>query len=351
MNILFLPGSTTSPSARFRLHQFVPHLRQMGHDVTVRVIQPDRMWSPVKTPRWQRLLQTRGAMVQRVASTMLMLRDAADFDVIMMNRDIVPEVRVTLLEPWLARRNPRLIFDFDDAIHLGERGKKLAQILPLYAHITPGNPFLAEYAQTLNPNITILPTVVDTDAYFAAPDRQPGPLRIGWSGSSYSAQYGLPILEPIIKQLAQRFEIEFIAISNTDPHLHWEGVNLRYIPWTEATEVAGLQTLDIGLMPLNDEPFERGKCGLKAIQYMAVGVTPVVSPVGVNSEIVVHGETGYHCHTDQDWIDTLTALLQDAALRQRMGQAARMRAEAHYSIRSLLPRMMQVFETVTGRER
>lgn len=348
MRLLFLPGSATSPSGRFRLIQFASHLRDAGHDLTIRVIKPDRMATSSHRSPVVRRLRSQWAVVEHVANALVALRDAAEFDIIMMNRDLIPETRITFLEPMLARRNPRLIFDFDDAIHIGARAGKLAKILPHFAHLTPGNSYLAEYARAQNPNVTILPTVVDTDAYFVAPERTPGPIRIGWSGSSYSARYGLPILQPILTRLANDHDFEFIAISNSDPQLNWAGVKTRYIPWTDATEVEGLQTIDIGLMPLNDEPFERGKCGLKAIQYMAVGVPAIVSPVGVNREIVIHGENGYHCTHDDQWIDTLSMLLKDQGLRARLGRQARARVEGHYSIRSLLPRMTQVFQTVAG---
>jgi glycosyltransferase involved in cell wall biosynthesis len=347
MRILFLPGSYDSPAARFRLWQFVEPLRASGHHVDVRVTRPPRQWgSGLRSPQ---LARAHGLFASggRIAHAMWMLRDASQFDVIMMNRDIVPNPRVSFLEPWLARRNPRLIFDFDDAIHLGSREAKLREILPRMAWLTPGNAYLAEFARPLNANVSIWPTVVDTDQYYVAPSRAPGPVRIGWSGSSYSFQLAGPLLHDIVTRLGKSGEdFEFIVISNQPPEIDLPGVRWRYIRWTAETEIEGLQQIDIGLMPLKDEPFERGKCGLKAIQYMSVGIPALVSPVGVNAEIVQDGVSGFHCRTGYDWQKRAGELLHDPDRRTQIGQAARLRAEEHYSVKALLPRMIETFERV-----
>lgn len=348
MRILFLPGTYNSPSSRFRLWQFVEPIRNVGHEVEVRVTRPERTWgSAIKNSQLNKF-HTRLGAATRVLSALWILRDASKFDVIVMNRDVVPETSINFLELWLSKRNPRLIFDFDDAIHLGKRQEKLEKVLPHFAWITPGNEYLAEFARKLNPNVSIWPTVVNTNVYSVSPHRHPGPIRIGWSGSNSTLEYCLPLLRDVICDLAQTNDFEFIVIANVRPQLDWPGVNWRYIPWTPGTEVSGLQEIDVGLMPLRDEPFERGKCGLKAIQYMAVGAPAIVSPVGVNKEIVVPGETGYHATTKAEWIGTIKTLLSDGNLRKSMGAAARQRAEHHYSIKSLLPQMINVFERVAG---
>jgi len=266
----------------------------------------------------------------------------------MMNRDIVPEVGVTFVEPWLARRNSRLIFDFDDSIHLGPRGVKLRHILPLFAWITPGNPYLAQFAHEIHKNVSIWPTVVNTGQYTPRTNRKPGPPRIGWSGSTSTARSCLPLLEKPLRELAQTEEFEFIIVCNSDPGIKWAPVKTRFIPWTQETEVSRLQELDMGLMPLRDEPFERGKCGLKAIQYMGVGLPALVSPVGINREIVHDGQTGFHCNNDAEWVNSTRQLLRNPDLRQRMGEAARLRALSRYSVDSLLPKMLHVFKQVAG---
>lgn len=346
MRILFLPGSYTSPSARYRLWQFVGPLRSLGHSVDVRVICPPRPWgSRLKSAQLRRAHTYLGSL-SRVISALWMLRDAEKFDVIMMNRDIVPETRVSFLEPWLAERNPRIIFDFDDAIHLGARQRKLRKILPFFSCITPGNDFLAEFACQIHKNVIVLPTVIDTDHYSVVGWRVPGKIRLGWTGSESTARNHLPLLEPILIELARREDFEFIVVSAENPQLKLPGVDWRFIPWSSHTEVHSVQMMDIGLMPLLDKPHERGKCGLKAIQYMGVGIPAVVSPVGANKDIVVDGVTGFHATSEQEWVDKIGMLMNDPGLRKTMGLTGRRHVEAHYSVRSLLPQMINVFEQV-----
>jgi len=133
MHILFLSGSHTSPAARFWLWQFVQPLQARGHTVKVRVIRPSRHWHSSLSCPVLRYAHSRVGKLARLASAMMILRDAECYDIIMMNRDVVPDSGITFIEPWLAQRNPRLIFDFDDAIHLGAREPKLRKILPHFA--------------------------------------------------------------------------------------------------------------------------------------------------------------------------------------------------------------------------
>ena len=351
MKILFLPPSRTSPSARYRILQFARPLRNLGNDVTVRVIRPERDWQSPLRLRLPRLLHHRAATIVRLGSALAALRDLERFDVVFLNRDLVPEMRVRWLEPWLARRNPAVIFDFDDAIYLSSRHAKLRGIMPSFAAVTAGNEILAGYARRWHSHVTVLPTVVDTGYYQPVEHRRPGPLRIGWTGSASPLRDYLPLVEAPIRSLASRYEFEFVVISNRPPAFVWPGVRLRFIPWSAATEAQDLQQIDIGLMPLREGPFEAAKCGTKAILHMAAGVPAIVSPVGVNQEIVVHGETGFHCRTDADWHKALETLLVDAALRRRMGEAGRDRAVRLYSQQQALPTLLALFAEVAARRR
>lgn len=333
LKILLLPGSFISPSARFRIWQFKQPLINSGFDVEVRVPAPDRIGKGDFFDRYLGIkLPPRLKSLLRLLSAIWQLRDAKKFDYIIANRDIVPELRVTFMEKGLIHKGSKLIFDFDDAIHLGKRSQKLASFLPGCYCVTPGNPYLAEYAQQHNSNVQIIPTVVDTSFYVPVPSRVPGKARIGWSGSSSTNTYCLPLLQPVMEQLAKELDFEFIVISNEDPNIHWEGVQTQFLLWTPETEVSNLQLLDVGLMPLNDSPFERGKCGLKAIQYMGIGIPALVSPVGVNKEIVTHGENGYHCSDQDDWVEHIKYLIKNEEVRMRMGTKARDTVVAEYSV-------------------
>jgi glycosyltransferase involved in cell wall biosynthesis len=350
MKILLLPGSRTSPSARYRVLQFVQPLRDLGHDITVRAIRPERYWQSPLRRRTPRLLHHRAATLVRLGCALTILRDVERFDVVFLNRDLIPEMRVRWLEPWMTRRNPSIIFDFDDAIFLGSRDAKLRQILPCFAAVTAGNETLAGYARQSNGRVMVLPTVVDTDYYRPTKHRRPGPLRIGWTGSAAPLRDYLPLVEPAIHSLSAHHDFEFVVICDRPPAFFRRGDRLRFIPWNPATEAEDLQQIDIGLMPLRDGPFEAAKCGAKAILYLAAGVPAVVSPVGVNKDIVVHGETGFHCRTGAEWYNTLETLLHDAALRTRMGEAGRDRAVRLYSQRRALPQLLALFEEVAARK-
>jgi glycosyltransferase involved in cell wall biosynthesis len=335
-----LPGSHTSPAARFRIWQFCEPLRQLGHEIVVRVIRPERDWTPapgVTKPIVQRL----GA-ISHVATGLNAIRDADEFDVVFMNRDVIPEASVEFVEQRLLNRTRRVVFDFDDAIHLGTRRAKLTRLLPRVAAVTPGNEFLATFARPLNGKTEIIPTVVDTALYLPAESRPEGPLRIGWSGSRSTLKQCLPILRPVMTELSRRIDCEFLVIADVPPDEYWAGVRMRFVQWSPSDEVINLQQFDIGLMPLRDDDFERGKCGLKAIQYMGVGVPALVSPVGVNREIVMDGETGFHCESHEDWMGQMMTLATDPSLRASIGSAGRTRAVQHYSVNAVLPRLLSV---------
>jgi glycosyltransferase involved in cell wall biosynthesis len=282
-------------------------------------------------------------------SALWITRDIERFDVVLMNRDLVPETSVRFLEPWLARRNPRMVFDFDDAIFLGPRESKLQKILPHFALVTAGNPYLAEFARRYASSVEVWPTVVDTERFKPALERQPGPLRIGWSGSQSTLYYCLPLIRDAIVQLARTEEFEFLVVADREPQSLWPGVAMRFIPWSPETEVQSLQLFDIGLMPLKDDPFERGKCGAKAITYMAAGIPPVISPVGVNAEIVEDGVSGFFCTGSEEWVEVLRMLLHNSELRKNIGAAARRQVETRYSVWSLLPVMIGCFRRIDQR--
>ncbi len=328
--ILLLPGAYNSPASRFRIWQFVKPLRDLGYDVTVRVPYPDRE----NKNRHGRLvrLPLRVCSVLRILTGWWITRDAHQFSTVITNRDIIPELRITFLEKHIIRKGGKLIFDFDDAIHLGARQDKLRKFLPGCAAITAGNPMLRAYGLSLNDRTMLLPTVVNTKYYTPAHKPTHKVIRIGWSGSASTNKHCLPLLKEPITALAKQLEFEFVVISNDDPRIDWVGVRYQFIQWKAEEEVEQLQSFDIGLMPLNDSEFERGKCGLKAIQYMALGIPALVSPVGVNAEIVKHGSTGFHCVTEKDWLNYLLRVSGDHALRADMGSKSRHRVEIHYSV-------------------
>jgi glycosyltransferase involved in cell wall biosynthesis len=171
---------------------------------------------------------------------------------------------------------------------------------------------------------------------------------VGWTGSHSSAQYLREVI-PALSELRERRAFRVVVVGAEGITI--PGVETECRPWRSQTEIADISDFDVGIMPLPDERWARGKCALKAIQYMGIGIPAIVSPVGVNAQVVVHGETGFHATTTADWVSALDRLLDDAGLRQRQGQAAYARVRAHYSAESQAPRVAELIREAVGRRR
>jgi len=254
-----------------------------------------------------------------------------------------------------------IVFDFDDAIfHNYDKhrkrevrrflGRKLNTTISGAKMAFCGNAYLANYAHPLCPRAEIVPTVVDTEI-FRQPlkERPAGPLRIGWIGTPSTWNEYLVGILPMLKQIVASGAGQ-IAAMGADADAEAQPF-LDLVKWTEEGEVPFLQTLDVGIMPLTDTPFARGKCGYKLIQYMACGLPVVASPVGVNKDIVEHGVNGFLAETDAEWRSAIEMLLADAELRRRMGDAGRKKVEEHYSLQVWGPRVAQMLRSVADEGR
>ncbi len=265
-----------------------------------------------------------------------------------------------LLGPsWLERvivRGVPLVFDFDDAIYLratsGVNGVakflkhpgKVAAICKLARHVTVGNEHLARFASAHCSAVTVIPPTVDTRFY--VPRERPPNARpvVGWTGSVTTAPY-LRAIAPALRRLRERIDYDLRVIGAT---VEIPGVRSQQLVWSAETEVEDLRPVDVGLMPLPDDEWARGKCGMKAIQYMALGIPAIVSPVGVNATLVAHGIDGFHARSEGDWIDRIEHLLRDAPLRRRMGSEGRRKVEASYSAPLQAARMARVLRQAAG---
>jgi glycosyltransferase involved in cell wall biosynthesis len=212
--------------------------------------------------------------------------------------------------------------------------------------VLAGNHYLADFARMAGaPRVELLPTVIDLQRY---PDPKPqalpagSPPCVGWIGQRATASFLSP-LTPIFQGLTRELGVRFSAVGIDAEAL---GLPMTSISWTEDTEVASISSFDIGIMPLTDAPFERGKCGYKLIQYMACGLPVVASPVGVNSHIVEHGVNGFLASTPQEWEHALRTLAADPALRAAMGRAGRAKVEQQYSLQLAGPRLVELLQSV-----
>jgi glycosyltransferase involved in cell wall biosynthesis len=247
----------------------------------------------------------------------------------------------------------KIIYDFDDAIWLPNTSvqnrwaarlkwhDKVRWICKWAYKVSCGNAYLADYARQYNPNVRVLPTVVDTEGTHYPRQKAPSTsVTIGWTGSHSTLPYLQPLI-PILQQLEREFDMEFIVIANQQPEFALSG--LRYVPWNKETEIEDLAQIDIGLMPLPDDQWAKGKCGFKAIQYQAIGIPAVASRVGVNADIILDGESGFLADTPEEWLGALRTLIGNKALRQEMGGKGRQHIQANYSVSATRQQFLQLF--------
>jgi len=273
-----------------------------------------------------------------------MLRETSRHDVVIIQK----KTSFRTLELKLLRRaNPRLIFDMDDAVMFHElehhqplTGKNMVKFLRTIDHcagVVAGNRFLAGFSEANCPRVTVLPTPVDIARclrkdHAALTDT----VTVGWLGVSGNLHY-LETLAPVFRQLAQEFpQFRLKIVSNA--FIDMEGVPLIRERWNLEGEAASLASFDIGLMPLNDTLWARGKCGYKILQYFGAGVPAIASPVGINSEFVQHGHNGFLATDAGEWLAALRGLLADAALRRQMGVHGRKSLEEKYSLQRYVER-------------
>jgi glycosyltransferase involved in cell wall biosynthesis len=334
-------------SSRMRTYQYLPWLEAAGIDVTLAPLFSDvyvqALQHNTKSP-----LEALHAYVGRVKA----LLASRQFDLLWIEKECLPWLPAWVEEMLLPSGVP-YVLDYDDAVfHYYDKSQnpivrallagKQPALMQAASLVVAGNDYLAAFArQARAPHVAVVPTVIDLDRYPVAmhrPNAQGAPPCIGWIGQRVTASFLAPYA-PLFKRLSAEGLARFTAIGIDAQSL---GLPLQSVVWTEQTEVAAIASLDIGIMPLLDGPFERGKCGYKLIQYMACGLPVVASPVGVNGQLVEHGVNGFLADTPQEWEQALRTLLKDADLRTRMGQAGRLKVEQHYCIQKTGPVMAKL---------
>lgn len=353
-SILFLASHRAgrSPNQRFRFEQYMGHLEANGFRCEL---------SPLVEATDDAFLYKPGHFVDKlrfvrrsIAKRRRDLSRAKDFDIVFVCREALM-TRSTYFERALHRSGARVVYDFDDSIWLSNVSdanrrwswvkdpSKTSKLIALADRVFAGNAYLADYARPFNKAVAIVPTTIDTDEYLPRASRPDGPICIGWSGSITTIQhfrYALPALKVIHERYGDRIRFRVVGDgSYRVPELGIEG-----LPWRKDTELDDLRAMDIGIMPLPDDEWARGKCGLKGLQYMALGIPTLMSPVGVNTEIIREGVDGFLPRTTDEWVDRLARLIDDADLRRRMGEEARRTVEQRYSTRAWRDRYLQHFE-------
>ncbi len=339
--------SLTDPASRFRFLQYVPLLEAEGWEVSHRPNVPSRYHKLTSSVRLVQSIQRKAAVAMRRLSRLRDIRDSARYDMVFLNRDLL--AGQLWWEQQLYRRNPRIVFDFDDAVYLGEqRSRHIEWICRHAAWVTVGNETLAAFARQFTDRLTILPTVVDVSRYACHPhENTDRPVRIGWIGSELSIQETLFPSLAMLARLQQRLNFEFVIISGPGPAPPECGLRWESVAWSPEVEVNLSRHMDIGLMPLVDNEFQRGKCGLKLLQYLAAAVPAVATPIGVNCQIIRDGQTGLLADSEQKWAEALEALVGDANLRRRLGSAGRAVCESQYSLHGWFPVLNRICTSIS----
>jgi glycosyltransferase involved in cell wall biosynthesis len=294
------------------------------------------------------------ASVRRIAAVMR----HADYDLVYMQRELLP-FGPPLLERWLRRRGARLLFDYDDALFIAKPSRynpiatllrspgKVRELFRIVDRVVAGNDWLRDQAIEAGGRAVTLEVAEDTNRIPAhAPHSNADTVTIGWLGSSSTVKY-LRMLEPVLVSLAARYpQLRFELMGGGD--FHMPGVPWQSSDWSLEAELQALARFDIGLMPLPQEDWAKGKSGGKARTYMAAGVVPVCSAIGYNLELIEHGRTGFLCNTPGEWEQALSALIEDAELRERIARDARADVRHRFDPAGQAGRMRAIFDTVVA---
>lgn len=354
MKVLFLvPYPHEGASNRYRVEQYLPFLGELGIRFLVR-------------PFWCRagfdVLYKNGYFCKKlyyfILGTFFRLFDILRvfrYDAVFIHREAYP-IFGAFFEKAVSLLRVPLIFDFDDAIFLPaksapnnfierfKRPRKISEIIAMSSYVIAGNGYLADYALKFNKNVGIIPTAIDTDAYPPKTAYDTDEVVIGWIGSATTLDF-LNGLEGVFRKLLQRFKN--IKIKVIGGSFHINGLtNVISQPWSLATEIESLKAFDIGIMPMPDNDWTRGKCGFKAILYMSIAIPCVSSPVGVNKEVIQDGSNGFLASSDEEWLDKLSLLIQSPQLRKKIGSLGRKTVEEKYSVKANAPNFLEVIKKV-----
>lgn len=332
----------TAPSQRFRYEQYIEGFRKNGFSVELFPFIDEKGWDVLYQEGY--LLQKVMTMLRGVWRRIRLMFRLKKADFIVVHREM-SQFGPPVFEWFTAKiLKKKYIYDFDDAIWLPNYSESNAKIHWIKCYwkvphcirwadqITVGNLYLANYARKYNENVVIIPTTIDMENHHNRTiDFRTEQCIIGWTGSHSTMHYLVDIV-PVIKRLESEFDFTFMVISNEKPD--FDSKSLVYKKWNKDTEIDDLSSFSIGVMPLKEDKWSQGKCGFKALQYMSLGIPSVISPVGVNVEIVEDGKNGFLASDNEKMYESLKCLLLDSELRKKIGLAGQETIRNHYSVAS-----------------
>jgi glycosyltransferase involved in cell wall biosynthesis len=347
MRVLTFPRySSLAASSRTRFFQYVPYLKACGIELQVVPLLGDEYIRSLYFMERLPVLSIPMGYLNRVGAYI----KAHSYDLLWIEKELFPWLPAWAEELLYLRGIPYVV-DYDDAVYLRYNlhhdrlirtllGKSNSISMKRAATVVVGNNYLAEYARQAGARkIEYLPTVVDIDRYPIS-EKKSKEFRIGWIGSPITAPY-LGLVKDALYDVCQQTDARIVLIGAGERDF-LPGLEKENLAWSEDSEVANIQSCDVGIMPLPDEPFAQGKCGYKLIQYMAAGLPVVASPVGVNARIVEQGKTGFLASSREEWKQALVTLYEDAGLRNIMGSAGRQKVEKEYTLQITAPRLVDI---------
>ena len=370
-SILFMTEGTAkkgqAPASRFRVYQYLPYLRESSIRYTVRPSKPGKYFHVTATyqrfakrhPRLGQLWYLAGNLWMTYNRMFESFFGALKHDACFIQRELVPNPNM-FVEMFVLGCFNKVFFDFDDSIFLlpswakgGNAGlenremeRKIHYLISRAGEVIVSNAFLKERISSLNSHVSVIPTPVDTSYYKPGKRNLHGePVVIGWTGTSGNLYYLERIIGVFDALWEQGIKFQLRIVCNPPDQDYGIDMTKAYVAfreWTLRDEIKNFDEMDIGIMPLVDDEWTKGKAGFKLLQFMASGIPVVASPVGVNSEIVIHGENGFLAHTEEEWAGFLKLLIGDRDLRERMGKKGRGHVEENYSLKVTAPRFLEI---------
>jgi len=364
MRVLFLTQyGILAASSRTRVFQYLPYLEQRGVQCRVIIVLPDRGIAGsqilVTHSAWRKLLYYIWASWRTLACGLYIWWQAGRYHLLFIQKIIFPAPVRWLLK----RRRVPILFDFDDAIFTTEVRQQnwlaawkqrrnaagVPAMLELADRALVENEYTAGFAARHGSEVTIITGPIDTERYCSSgKSREENGVVLGWIGSASTLSY-LELIRAPLQRLGRRFahlRLRIVGAAAVD----LEGISVETKPWSLEEEVDDLQGFDIGLMPVPDDPWTRGKGGYKLLQYMAMELPVVTSPVGINQEIVRDGRNGFWARSPEEWEERLTRLIEDPQLRAAMGVQGRRVVEGEYALDLSSRRLLDVMESMVQEE-
>lgn len=358
--ILFIAAhrKDRSPSQRFRFEQYFSFLEKNGFKCELSYLiskkddanfyQPGKYLAKIKI-----LLKSIFKRSKNILQT-------SHFDLIFIQREAFMTGTI-FFERMLSRSKAKLIFDFDDSIWLHDASpvnqklawlkdpSKTSKIIKLADMVFAGNQYLANYALKFNKNVAIVPTTIDTDVYKPLTKQKSDIITIGWSGS-FSTIKHFELAAPFLKEISKKYSGRIKIVVVGDGNYINDELKIKGIAWNKEDEIGVLSSFDIGIMPLPRDEWASGKCGLKGLQYMALEVPTIMSPVGVNIKIIEDGKNGFLAESHEDWVEKISLLIESWELRNIIGKSGRETVLKDYSVQSQQDTYLKLFNHLIYKE-